>query len=59
MIKSKWPLEVEFIYELDWNGYVMFLEGVSNPSQSLDQTLEKLLNLLVIKGTLSQLNHEK
>ena len=32
MIKSKWHLDVEFMYELDWNGYVMLLEGVINPS---------------------------
>ena len=40
MIKSKWPLDVEFMSKLDWNGYVMLLEGVSNPSHPLDQTLE-------------------
>ena len=40
MIKSKWPLEVEFMSELAWNGYVMLLEGVSNPFQPLDHTFE-------------------
>ena len=45
MIKSKWILEVEFMFEFDWNGYVMFLEGVSNPSQPLYHMLELLLNL--------------
>ena len=40
MIKSKWPLEVEFMSELDWNGYVMVLEGVSNPSHPFDHTFE-------------------
>ena len=30
MIKSKWHLDVEFMFELDWNGYVIFLEGVIN-----------------------------
>ena len=45
MIKSKWPLEVEFMSKLAWNGYVMLLEGVSNDFQPLDQMLEWLLNL--------------
>ena len=40
MIKSKLHLDVEFMSELDWNGYVMFLEGVSNPFQPLDHTFE-------------------
>ena len=40
MLKSKWTLEVEFMSELDWNGYVMFLEGVSNHSQPLKNMLE-------------------
>ena len=40
MIKSKWPLDVEFMFKLDWNGYVMFLEGVSNHFQPLDDTFE-------------------
>ena len=58
MIKNKWRLKVEFMSELNWNGYVMLL-GVINPSHSLDNILEYLLNLLVIKGTLSRLNPEK
>ena len=40
MIKSKCTLEMEFMYELDWKGYVVFLEGVSNPSQLLYHMLE-------------------
>ena len=40
MIKIKWNLDVEFMYELDWNGYLMLLEGVINPLQPLDQTFE-------------------
>ena len=40
MIKSKWPLEVEFMYELDWNEYVMLIERVSNLSEPLDQTFK-------------------
>ena len=40
MIKSKWQLDVEFMSELDWNWYVMLLEGVSNPFQPLDETFE-------------------
>ena len=32
MIKSKWPFEVEFIYDLDWNRYVMLLKSVSDIS---------------------------
>ena len=40
MIKSKWNLDVEFMYELDWNGYVMLIEFFSNPSQPLDQEFE-------------------
>ena len=40
MIKSKWHLDVEFMYELAWNGYVMLLEGVSNHFHPLDHTFE-------------------
>ena len=40
MIKSKWHLDVEFMFELDLNGYVMLLKGVSNPFQPLDQAFE-------------------
>ena len=40
MIKSKWILDVEFMSEMDWNGYVMFLEGVSNATQPMDHKFE-------------------
>ena len=43
---SKWSLDVDFMPELDWNGYVMLLECVHNPFKPLDQMFEKLLNLL-------------
>ena len=36
MIKSKWHLDVEFMSKLDWNGYVLLLEGVSNQSLGTD-----------------------
>ena len=40
MIKSKWPLDMELMSELDWNGYVMVIECVINPSKALYQTFE-------------------
>ena len=40
MIKSEWNLEVEFMSELAWNGYVMFLEGVINPFDPFYHMLE-------------------
>ena len=40
MNNSKWTLEVEFMSELDWNGYVMLLEGVIYHPYPVDQALE-------------------
>ena len=40
MIKSKWPLEVDFMFELDWNEYVILIEAFSNASNPLYKMLE-------------------